>query len=79
MLGASSWAFEVIQEGGLIVEMNIYTVRETKLFAGFYSLFAGLAFISIVGIIVLPIAHRLPHLLHLESKQSNLSYSALPS
>jgi hypothetical protein len=55
----------------------VYTVRETKLFAGFNSLFAGLAFISIVGIIVLPIAHRLPHLLHLESKQSNLSYSAL--
>jgi hypothetical protein len=27
----------------------------------------------------LPIAHRLLHLLHLESKQSNLSYSALPS
>jgi hypothetical protein len=27
----------------------------------------------------LSIKHRLLHLLHLESKQSNLSYSALPS
>ncbi len=62
-----------------MVEMNIYMVRGTKLFAGFYSLFAGLVFVSIIGIIVLPIAHRLLHLLHLESKQSNLSYSALPS
>jgi hypothetical protein len=39
-----------------------------KLFAGFYALFAGLAFIGVVGVIVLPIAHRLLHLLHLESK-----------
>ena len=39
-----------------------------KLFAGFYALFAGLAFISITGIIILPIAHRLLHLLHLDGK-----------
>jgi len=39
-----------------------------KLFAGFYALFSGLAFIGVVGIIILPIAHRLLHLLHLESK-----------
>ena len=38
-----------------------------KLFAGFYALFSGLAFISVVGIIILPIAHRLLHWLHLES------------
>jgi hypothetical protein len=28
MLGVSSWAFEVMQEGGIMVEMNIFTVRE---------------------------------------------------
>jgi len=39
-----------------------------KLFAGFYALFAGLAFISIVSIIILPIVHRFLHLLHLDSK-----------
>ncbi len=39
-----------------------------KLFAGFYALFAGLAFIGVASVIVLPIAHRLLHLLHLESK-----------
>jgi hypothetical protein len=39
-----------------------------KLFAGFYALFSGLAFIGVAGVIVLPIAHRLLHLLHVESK-----------
>jgi hypothetical protein len=39
-----------------------------KFFAGCYALFAGLAFIGVVGVIILPIAHRLLHLLHLESK-----------
>jgi hypothetical protein len=37
-----------------------------KLFAGFYALFSGLAFISFVGIIILPLAHRFLHLLHLD-------------
>jgi hypothetical protein len=39
-----------------------------KLFAGFYALFSGLAFIGVAGVIVLPIAHRLLHLLHVENK-----------
>jgi hypothetical protein len=41
-----------------------------KFFAGSYALFSGLAFITISGIIILPIAHRLMHALHLESKSS---------
>jgi len=39
-----------------------------KLFAGFYALFSGLAFVGVAGIIILQIEHRLLHLLHLESK-----------
>jgi hypothetical protein len=41
-----------------------------KLFAGFYALFAGLAFITVVGIMILPITHRLMHAIHLESTHS---------
>jgi hypothetical protein len=40
-----------------------------KLFAGLYALFSGLAFIAIVGIIILPIAHRFLHTLHLDDRQ----------
>ena len=38
-----------------------------KLFAGFYALFSGLAFITIAGILLAPVAHRLIHKFHLES------------
>jgi hypothetical protein len=40
-----------------------------KLFAGIYALFSGLAFIGVAGIIILPIAHRLLHTLHMDSRQ----------
>jgi hypothetical protein len=39
-----------------------------KLFAGIYALFSGLVFIGVAGILILPIAHRLLHTLHLEGR-----------
>jgi hypothetical protein len=41
-----------------------------KLFAGFYALFAGLVFIGVAGIVILPIAHRFLHILHLDSSDN---------
>ena len=40
-----------------------------KLFAGIYALFSGLLFIGVAGIILLPIAHRLLHTLHLDGRR----------
>ena len=37
-----------------------------KLFAGCYALFSGLVFITISGILTVPIAHRILHKFHLE-------------
>ena len=37
-----------------------------KWFSSFYALFSGVIFISNMGIILLPVAHRLFHSLHLE-------------
>jgi len=37
-----------------------------KVFASFYALFAGIAFLAIAGTLVAPIAHRFLHRLHLE-------------
>jgi hypothetical protein len=45
---------------------------EAKLFAGFYALFAGLVFIGVAGILVLPFAHRLLHILHLDSEEEKV-------
>jgi len=38
-----------------------------KLFASAYALFSGVAFLATIGILVVPLAHRLLHGLHLES------------
>ena len=48
---------------GPVVEIK--TV-EGKLFSSFYALFSGVAFITNIGIILAPAAHRLFHRLHLE-------------
>ena len=39
-----------------------------KLFASFYALFSGLAFIGIASLMVAPFAHRLLHRVHIEGK-----------
>lgn len=38
-----------------------------KLFAGCYALFSGLVFITVTGILLAPIAHRVLHKFHLEA------------
>lgn len=42
-----------------------------KIFAGFYALFSGLAFILIVGIIFSPAVHRLFHKFHIEIDENS--------
>lgn len=38
----------------------------SKLFASFYALFSGIVFLTAVGVLFAPIAHRLVHKFHLE-------------
>jgi hypothetical protein len=39
-----------------------------KLFAGVYAIFSGVAFLTIVGILLAPVVHRALHKFHLESR-----------
>jgi hypothetical protein len=39
-----------------------------KLFAGVYAIFSGVAFLTIVGILLAPVVHRSLHKFHLESR-----------
>ena len=39
-----------------------------KIFAGFYALFSGLAFIIVIGVVFAPVVHRFLHKFHLEPK-----------
>ena len=42
-----------------------------KLFAGFYALFSGLAFIAIIVIVLSPVIHQFFRKIHLESQSDN--------
>jgi hypothetical protein len=47
---------------GPLTPLNTY---DGKLFAGLYALFSGLTFITVVGVVLAPIIHRLFHRLHI--------------
>jgi len=46
--------------------VNELSTASGKLFASFYALYAGVAFLAIAAVLVAPFAHRLLHSLHLE-------------
>jgi hypothetical protein len=39
-----------------------------KWFAGFYALFSGVAFITTIGVLFAPVAHRFLHKFHLDAQ-----------
>ena len=56
---------------GPIIDANIVLTKSAKVFASLYALFSGVAFISTIGILIAPIAHRFFHKLHLEDNTSD--------
>ncbi len=51
---------------GPMIPPEIVLTKTAKVFASLYALFSGVAFISTIGILIAPIAHRFFHKLHLE-------------
>lgn len=51
---------------GPIIDANIILTKSAKVFASVYALFSGVMFISTIGIIIAPIAHRFFHKINLE-------------
>ena len=51
---------------GPVIDGNIHLTKSAKVFASLYALFSGVAFISTIGLMIAPIAHRFFHSLHLE-------------
>jgi len=47
------------------------TTTSAKLFAGLYAIFCGLVFISVMGIVLAPVLHRVMHRLHLADEDVN--------
>jgi ADP-glucose pyrophosphorylase len=50
--------------------VNEMPTDSAKLFASFYALFSGIAFLSTVAVIFAPIAHRLLHILHINEDEN---------
>ena len=48
---------------GPVIEMK---TDSAKLFSSLYALYSGVAFLSIVGVFLTPIVHRILHVLHIE-------------
>ena len=51
---------------GPMIDPEICITKTAKVFASAYALFSGVAFISTIGILIAPIAHRFFHKLHLQ-------------
>ena len=51
--------------------VNEMTTVSSKVFASFYALFSGIAFLSTVAVLFAPIIHRFMHIMHLEDDKDN--------
>ncbi len=51
---------------GPIISGDIVLTNTAKVFASIYALFSGITFISTIGLMLTPVAHRFFHKLHLE-------------
>ena len=68
-LGNLSWIDSFYNACMILTGMGPVNVMETstaKLFASFYALFSGIAFLSTIAVFLAPIAHRFLHALHID-------------
>jgi hypothetical protein len=67
--GGLSWVDSLLNASMILGGMGPVDLLKSdtaKIFASFYALFSGLAFIGIAGLMLAPFAHRLLHRVHLE-------------
>jgi hypothetical protein len=70
------WLDAFVNAAMILSGMGPLTPLQTsagKLFAGCYALFSGLLFLTVAGIILAPIGHRLMHKFHLEAAEKKKS------
>ncbi len=51
--------------------VDVLKSNAAKVFASFYALFSGVVFISLMGLLLSPIAHRVLHKFHLSDEDMN--------
>ena len=70
-LGALPWIDSLLNASMILGGMGPVDPLKSsaaKIFASFYALFSGLAFIGIASLMVAPFAHRLLHRFHIEAQ-----------
>jgi hypothetical protein len=57
--------------------VDVLPSKVAKVFASFYALFSGVVFISLMGLLLSPIAHRVLHKFHLSDEDLNRGKAAI--
>lgn len=68
-IGDLGWIDALLNSSMILTAMgpvDKMTTESGKLFASFYALFSGIAFLGTIGIFLAPILHRFMHKFHLE-------------
>lgn len=68
-----SWGDALYNSAMMVSTMGpvfTFTTTPAKIFAAFYALSSGLAFIGAIGIAAAPIVHRILHIFHVEDDSS---------
>ncbi len=71
-LGRLNWVDAYLNAAMILTGMgpvNPMPSTVGKLFSGVYAIYSGVIFLSVVAMMLAPIAHRLLHVFHLESAQ----------
>jgi hypothetical protein len=72
-LAGLSWLDALLNAAMILTGMgpvDAITTTGGKLFATFYALFSGIAFLSVVAVLIAPIVHRFLHRFHLDMAAS---------
>lgn len=70
-LASLSWVDSLLNASMILTGMgpvDQLTTNTAKIFASCYSIFSGVAFLTIVAVIIAPIAHRFMHKFHLSEE-----------
>ena len=68
-LAGMSWLDALLNAAMILTGMgpvDAITTTGGKLFATFYALFSGIAFLSVVAVLIAPVVHRFLHRFHLD-------------
>jgi hypothetical protein len=74
--GELNWIDAVLNASMILTGMGpVDPMRTTagKLFATFYALYSGIAFLTMMAVLLAPIVHRFMHMFHVEQDDDNKS------